>query len=174
MGEATSIDQAVGAVAEDLLNAYRLQDPEAVKKALTASVLQGLDRQHPGFGNIHLAFAFARLLSRECPADARDDQGVPRMSLLVGDGFELPGGTAAHMAISKEFGFPASTAESKASNARFAEAIPLAQQFMRVWTLTPRAVADFTHAQSTRSPVMVDAVWGVLWRACTAVRSERY
>ncbi|WP_107661046.1 hypothetical protein [Nocardia suismassiliense] len=83
----------------------------------------------------------------------------------------MPGQTDAHIAASAEFGLPGSTAEAKASNARFAEAIPTAQEFMDVWTLTPGAVVDFVQAHSARSPVMVDGVWGVLWQACATVRS---
>ncbi|WP_157119985.1 hypothetical protein [Nocardia fusca] len=176
MDNASPIDQAVGAVAEELLGVHaNRQDPTTASKlaanALAGPVLQTLDRQHPGLANIHLAFAFARLLSKECPPDARDDRGVPQMSLLVGPGSETPGHAELHRAASAGFGNPSSTADAKASNARFAEAIPLAQRFIQVWTLTPRAVAAFVHAQSARSPVMVDGVWGVLWQACVSVRS---
>ncbi|WP_280246704.1 MULTISPECIES: hypothetical protein [Nocardia] len=177
MAEVTVLFQAVGEVAEKLLDAYLQGDPKvaakAVAKALRAPVLQELNQQHPGLANINLAFAFAQRLSRECPTDARDERGVPQLSRLVGEGLEMPGQAAAHIAASAEFGLPASTADAKASNARFAEAIPLTQKLMRVWTLTPHAVSDFVHAQSARSPVMVDAVWGVLWQACATVRSAQ-
>ncbi|MFD4406753.1 hypothetical protein ACFWPH_28720 [Nocardia sp. NPDC058499] len=176
MDNSSSIDQAVGAVAEELIGLHaHQQDPTTASKlaanALAAPVLQTLEHQRPGLANIHLAFAFARLLSEECPPAGRDNRGVPQMALLVGDGAEMPGHAEAHKAASAGFGNPSSTAEAKASNARFAEAIPLAQRFIQVWTLTPRAVPDFVQAQSARSPVMVDGVWGVLWQACVTMRS---
>ncbi|MGW5384012.1 hypothetical protein [Nocardia sp. NPDC003963] len=176
MDNVSSIDQAVGAVAEELLDVHmHRQDPTTASKraanALAAPVLQTLNQQHSGLANIHLAFAFARLLSQECPPAVRDNRGVPQMTLLVGEGAEMPGHAEAHKAASAGFGNPSSTAEAKASNARFAEAIPLAQRFIQVWTLTPRAVPNFVQAQSARSPVMVDGVWGVLWQACVTVRS---
>jgi S-adenosyl methyltransferase len=95
----TAVDQAVGAVVDTLLRAYREQDPVAVSAALSAPVLRELDRQHLGMGNIHLAFAFARVLAQECPAGARYENGVPRMDYLVGDGIELPGYVEARMAV---------------------------------------------------------------------------
>jgi hypothetical protein len=165
-----AVDQAVGAVVDTLLRAYREQDPVAVSTALSAPVLRELDRQHLGMGNIHLAFAFARVLAQECPAGARYENGVPRMDYLVGDGIELPGYVEARMTVGEALDQPASRADAKASNARFADAITLTQKFMQVWMLTPRAVPTFVHAQSARSPAMTDDVWGVLFQACATVR----
>jgi hypothetical protein len=164
--------EAVAEVTERLLSAYQSQDAAAIASAMAAPVLRVLDQQQPGLSNIHLAFAFARLLSQECPAAARDEKRVPRLHLLVGDGAESPGDVEARVAVGEEIGSPISKAEAKASSARFAEGIPLAQKFMRVWTLSPQAVPDFVQVQAARSAVMVDAVWGVLFQACATIRAS--
>ncbi|WP_157876767.1 hypothetical protein [Streptomyces graminilatus] len=162
---------AMAAVVEQLLSAYDAQDAAALRSVLKTPELQELDEQHRGLSNIHLAFAFARLLARECPEAARDEKRVPRLDLLVGDGAESPGFVEARTGLGEEVGSPVSRAEAKASNARFAEGIPLAQMFMQVWMLVPQAVPEFVHAQSARSAVMVDAVWAVLFKACATMRS---
>jgi hypothetical protein len=163
--------EAVVEVVERLLSAHQSQDAAAIASALASPVLRVLDQQQPGLSNIHLAFAFARLLSQECPVAARDEKRVPQLHLLVGDGAELPGELEARVTVGQEIGSPVTKAEAKASSARFAEGIPLAQKFMHVWTLSPQAVPDFVHAQAGRSAVMVDAVWGVLFQACATIRA---
>lgn len=165
------IDQAVGEVAEALLGACQRRNAQEVMSALDGPVLTAADAQFPGLGNLHLAFAFARILSRECPTDARDGDGVPRISALVGDGAETATFADAHIAVGMELGQPSSRADAKGSNARFAAGIPLTQRFMRIWTLSPQAVPAFVETQSARSPIMVDDVWGVLFQACASVRS---
>jgi hypothetical protein len=161
----------MAAVAEQLLSAYDTQDAAALTSVMKTPVLRELDEQHLGLSNIHLAFAFARLLARECPEAARDEKRVPRLDVLVGDGAESPSFMQARIAVGEEVGSPVSRAEAKASNARFAEGIPLAQMFMEVWMLVPLAVPEFVQAQAARSAVMVDAVWAVLFKACAAMRS---
>ena len=165
------IDQAVGKVAEALLGACQRRDAQEVMSALDGPVLRAADAQFRGLGNVHLAFAFARILSRECPTDARDGDGVPRISALVGDGAETATFIDARIAVGKELGQPIFRADAKGANARFAAGIPLTQEFMRIWTLSPRAVPAFVQTQSARSPVMVEDVWGVLFQACVSIRS---
>ena len=163
--------EAMAAVAEQLLDAYRALDAAAIRGAMEAPGLRELDEQHRGLSNIHLAFAFAQILAHECPEADRDEKRVPRLDLLVGDGAAPPGFLEARMAVGEEIGSPVSRAEAKASNARFAEGIHLAQMFMEVWTLVPQAVPEFVQAQAVRSAVMVDVVWAVLFRACATVRA---
>lgn len=172
MAKGTPIDQAVGSVAETLLAAQQQDDVAAITSALSSPALRELDERHPGLGNIHLAFAFARLLSHECPPGTLDDDGVPQLSRLLGAGTTARGYVTERKAVGEAFSRPVSTAEAKASGARYADAIPLAQAFMRVWILAPDAVPEFVHIHSGRSPAMVDDVWGILWHACATIRAS--
>lgn len=163
--------RAVGDVVEQLLTAYQRRDTSAMAKALQAPVLQHADAQHRGLGNLHLAFAFARLLQTECPPTQRDASGVPRLDLLVGDGIDPPGYLDARIAVGEELDQPVSRPEIKASTASSAQAIPLVQRFIRTWVLSPQAVPTFVQAQSARSAAMIDEVWGMLFEACARVRA---
>ncbi|WP_431920816.1 hypothetical protein [Nonomuraea jabiensis] len=162
--------KAMTVVAEELIRAYCQTDWPAVEKALDAEIIRSVQALHPAMGNIHLAFAFARILARECPETARDGHGVPQLLSLIGDGAERPGDVDARLSLSMDLGQPVTTADAKASIARYAEGIPLAQKFMRTWVRTPQFVPGFVETHAAASPVMTDAVWGVLWQACVAAR----
>lgn len=165
------VDQAVGEVVEALLRAYRNYDVQGVRAALSASVLARANAKARGLGNLHLTYAFARLLLQECPAAALDQHGVPRIDLLVGDGIELPGDLDARLALEEELGGSMSRADAKASLVRLPDAIPLTQMFIQRWVLCPQAIPAFVNAQLAHSPAIVDDVWGVLFQACANIRS---
>lgn len=172
MAKQTPVDQAVEAVAETLITAHRQGDVAAITNALSSPVLHELDERYPGLGNIHLVFAFARLLSHECPPETRDHNGVPQLSRLIGDEITERDYVAERKAAGEAFGRPISTADAKASGARYADAVPLAQELIRIWILAPDAIPEFVHTHSGRSPTMVNDVWGVLWHACATIRAS--
>lgn len=164
-------EEDVDTIAESLLAAASRRDSDAAMKAIRSPLLAELNRQHQGLGNLNLAFAFAQILVRECPAEARDQWGVPRLDLLVGDTGEQLWNLPVRQAVGEAVGKPVSTADVKAEMARFAEAIPLAQQFIQIWVREPQRVVEFVSRESGTSAAMVDEVWGVLAHACSALRS---
>ncbi|WP_316521203.1 hypothetical protein [Kitasatospora brasiliensis] len=139
--------------------------------ALQSPVLRQLDQQHRGLGNIHLPYAFAGLLLRECPPGSRDLQGVPDLRRLVHAATDET--LHARVEIAEDLGTPFGIADAKAEDARFVGAIPLAQEFVRLCHLQPKATAEFVRRETLRSASMVDEVWGLLYEACSAVRGYR-
>ncbi|RGD59459.1 hypothetical protein DR950_18145 [Kitasatospora xanthocidica] len=166
-----SAPQTVNDVVEMLLAAQTTGDLKSVAAALQSQVLRELDRQQKGLGNIHLAYAFAALLLRECPPHDRDRHGVPDLRRLVREGTDET--LHARLEIAEEVGTPFGVADAKAEDARLLAAVPLAQEFVRLCRLQPAATAEFVRQEARRCAAMTDEMWAVLYEACSAVRGCR-
>ncbi|MEU3566821.1 hypothetical protein AB0E96_00095 [Kitasatospora sp. NPDC036755] len=160
--------QSVRGVVEMLLAAQATGDFAMVTAALQSHVLRELDHRQKGLGNLHLAYAFAALLLRECPPHDRDRHGVPDLRRLVRAGTDEM--LHARLEIAEETGTPFGVADAKAEDARLLAAVPLTQEFLRLCRLQPSATAEFVRQEARRCAAMTDEMWAVLYEACSAVR----